>query len=80
MGVQAGFGGQKILNEGITHLHNFKKYLVNSNLDIPVIFDGGINNETIKSVYDDANIIVSGSYLMKSKDLKQTYLTLLNNK
>ena len=80
MGVQAGFGGQKILNEGIIHLHNFKKYLTNSNLNIPIIFDGGINNETIKLVYDDADIIVSGSYLMKNKDLKKTYLTLLNNK
>ena len=80
MGVNAGFGGQKILNKGIEHLKQFKQYLTSNNLDIPIIFDGGINNQTIHLIYNDANIIVSGSYLMKSKDLKKTYLSLLNNK
>ena len=80
MGVNAGFGGQTILNEGIEHLKQFKQYLTSKNLDIPIIFDGGINNQTIHLIYNDANIIVSGSYLMKSKNLKKTYLSLLNNK
>ncbi len=77
MGVPAGFGGQAINEIGIQHLHSFKKYAFNNNLNIDIVFDGGINNKTISLIYNDANYIVSGSYLMKSENKKEAIDKLL---
>lgn len=81
MGVKAGFGGQEITQIGIKHLDNFKNYLLENNLNIPIIFDGGVNDKTIKYIYKNADYIVSGSYLMNSPNKKAAYdKLLLDNK
>ena len=79
MGVNAGFGGQKISQIGIDKLHAFKLYLNTSHLSLPIIFDGGVNNKTINYIYEDSNYIVSGSYLINSANKKEAYLKLLYN-
>lgn len=81
MGVKAGFGGQKITQIGINHLNDFRNYLSKNKLNIPIIFDGGVNDKTIKYIYKNANYIVSGSYLINSVDKKAAYdKLLLDNK
>lgn len=79
MGVNAGFGGQTISEIGINHLHNFKSFLLSNKLNIPIIFDGGVNDKTINLVYDASDYIVSGSYIMNSENKKVALKKLLTN-
>ena len=79
MGVNAGFGGQHISQIGIDKLHTFKQYLGEHHLNQPIIFDGGVNDQTIHQIYEDSNYIVSGSYLINSANKKEAYLKLLYN-
>ena len=79
MGVNAGFGGQHINQIGIDKLHSFKQYLKINQLDLPIIFDGGVNANTVGQIYQDSNYIVSGSYLINSANKKEAYLKLLYN-
>lgn len=79
MGVNAGFGGQKILQKGIDKLHSFYNFLKNKNLNIPIIFDGGVNNHTINAIYEESSYIVSGSFIMNSVNKKVAYDELLYN-
>ena len=79
MGVNAGFGGQQINQIGIDKLHAFKHYLNNNHFNLPIVFDGGVNDKTIGYIYEDADYIVSGSYLINSKNKKEAYLKLLYN-
>ena len=79
MGVNAGFGGQHISQIGIDKLHAFKHYLNINHLDLPIIFDGGVNATTVSKIYADSNYIVSGSYLINSVNKKEAYMKLLYN-
>ena len=79
MGVNAGFGVHHISQIGIDKLHAFKCYLTDHNLNLPIIFDGGVNDKTINYIYEDSNYIVSGSYLINSANKKEAYSKLLYN-
>ena len=74
MSVEPGFGGQPFKEsaiEKIKYLNNMRKekkyhYLIE--------VDGGINDQNSKLVKNaGVDIIVVGSYLMKSEDIKLTY-------
>ena len=74
MTVNPGFGGQKFISSCIPKI---KKLRQKFSGDIEV--DGGINNETaMTSIRAGANIIVAGTYLFKSKNVKEAVQKLKN--
>lgn len=73
MTVEPGFGGQSYIdyvNEKITHLrHKLNENGLNTDIEV----DGGITKENIDiPVSAGANVIVSGSAIFKSDDIKAT--------
>ena len=73
MTVEPGFGGQSYINyvnEKITHL---RQKLNENGLNTDIEVDGGITKENIDiPVSAGANVIVSGSAIFKSDDIKAT--------
>ena len=75
MTVNPGFYGSKFLLETISKISEVRK--IKPDLDIEV--DGGITPDTIKLVYEaGANMFVSGSYIIKSDDVKGSIDNLRN--
>lgn len=73
LAVNPGFYGSKFLPETINKIKEARK--IKPKLDIEV--DGGITPDTIKLVHDaGANMFVSGSYILKSNDVKKAIDTL----
>ena len=73
MTVEPGYGGQKLIPETIDKVKQIKEYIYENNIDIDIEVDGGINlknKETLKEA--GANIIVTGSCIINSKDFKET--------
>lgn len=72
MSVHPGKGGQKFIVDSLEKvkvLNNFKK---ENNLDFQIEVDGGINNENAQILKElGANILVSGSYIIKSNDYEK---------
>ena len=80
MTVVPGKGGQKLIPETIEKIEELKKYIDENDFDIDIQADGGINGETANSVIKaGANILVSGSYILNSENLKEAILSLKNN-
>lgn len=80
MTVVPGKGGQKLIPETLEKISELKKYIDEKGFDIDIQADGGINGETAKSVREaGANILVSGSYILNSENLKEAILSLKNN-
>lgn len=73
MSVEPGFGGQKFIEtslDKIDYLSSFKK---NNHLEYLIEVDGGINEETAKlCVNVGVDVLVAGSYLYKSKNMKES--------
>jgi ribulose-phosphate 3-epimerase len=62
MSVHPGFGGQRFIPSALEKLKQLRAEIDNSNLDIELEIDGGINFENIQSVIDaGANVIVAGT-------------------
>lgn len=75
MTVNPGFYGSKFLLETISKISEIRK--IKPDLDIEV--DGGITPDTIKLVYEaGTNMFVSGSYIIKSDDIKGSIDNLRN--
>ena len=73
MTVEPGEGGQKLLTHTIDKIKDLKNYIENNNLDTFIEVDGGIDLENIKTIKDaGADIIVSGSCIINSNDMKDT--------
>lgn len=68
MSVVPGKGGQKFLEETEKRLKELLSYKNENNFEIYI--DGGINDKTIKKVLD-ADGVVSGSFICKSKDFEK---------
>jgi ribulose-phosphate 3-epimerase len=70
MSVNPGFGGQSYID--ITNkVIELKKLIDNSNRDILIEVDGGINEQNIKELKKaGVDIAVSGSYIFKNKSYK----------
>jgi ribulose-phosphate 3-epimerase len=75
MTVNPGFYGSKFLPETLCKISEARK--IKPDLDIEV--DGGVTPETIKSINDaGANMLVSGSYILKSNNVKESMDKLRN--
>ena len=69
MTVHPGFGGQKFMLDTLSKIDFLRKNYPTLNIQV----DGGLNGHTTElASRAGANIIVSGSYLFKSKDMIQT--------
>lgn len=70
MTVWPGFSGQEMISECLDKVSRVVKMVADSGVYISV--DGGVNENTITLVHErGADFIVSGSYLMKSKDKEE---------
>ena len=73
MSVNPGFGGQKFIPAMYDKISSLKEYLITKNKDIPIQVDGGIGLDNIQRVLNcGAEIIVAGSAVFNSKDIKET--------
>ena len=79
MSVYPGFGCQSFIKESIDTMLYLKKLTKNNNILIGV--DGGVNLNTIDSVYDKGiDIVIVGSGLYGAENIKKRYLSLINEK
>ncbi len=71
MSVYPGFGGQKFISSVLDKIRKAKETLSPRNIDIEI--DGGINLETGKAAVEaGANVLVAGTALYGSPDMKKT--------
>ena len=71
MTVEPGFGGQSFIPETAGKVKLIRDRITELGLDVMVEVDGGINDKTSSIVKEaGANVLVSGSYLFKSADMK----------
>ena len=72
MTVEPGKGGQKLIPETVEKVKQLKLHLEREKLDIDIEVDGGVtieNKEILKNA--GANVLVSGSCIVNSKDYKE---------
>ena len=67
MSVVPGRGGQSFIKNTSKRIADLKDYIKKNHLFVVIEVDGGINNETIAFV-KDADVVVVGSYIIKSDD------------
>lgn len=79
MGVVAGESGQKFMPEVLDKIKELDKIRISNNFSYKIEVDGGINQETAELVVKNgADILVSGSYVYKSKERLKTIKSLQN--
>ena len=67
MTVEPGFGGQKFMKEVLPKIKTLRAMY-----DKDIEVDGGINKETAKEAVDaGANVLVAGTFVFESKDVKR---------
>ena len=70
MTVEPGYGGQGFLSYTLPKIKEIRKRAKEVNPDLMIEVDGGITNETAPLVKEaGADVLVSGSYLFKAKDM-----------
>jgi len=68
MTVQPGWGGQEFKDEVLSKIETLRMIWPDGNIEV----DGGINPETSKKAINaGVNLICAGTYIFKSKDIKQ---------
>lgn len=78
MSVKAGAGGQKFNAIALEKIAYLNKLRAENGYSFVIEVDGGINNENVQvCVKAGADIIVSGSFVAKSKDLATTIKSLV---
>lgn len=71
MTVEPGFGGQSFMPETVDKIRKIREKANSLGLETDIEVDGGINDKTASVVLDaGANVLVSGSYLFASDDMK----------
>lgn len=78
MSVYPGLGGQTFIEDTVKKVLKIKNMIVKAKADIKITVDGGINDEVAKSL-DFADIIVSGSYVVKSDNFNEKIELLRSN-
>ncbi len=74
MSVEPGFGGQKFMESALDKIKFLSLEKEKNGLKYLIEVDGGINNQTFKKCSDfGVDICVIGSYLYKSKNMKESY-------
>lgn len=72
MSVEPGFGGQEFNEKALDHLKKIKELKDKNNYKYLIEIDGGINEDTSKiAIKYGAEILVSGSYIFKSKNRRE---------
>ena len=73
MTVEPGKGGQTFITDMTKRIAKLKSYITDNNLDTEIEVDGGINLDNIQEVKNaGADIAVVGTFLINSKDYKDT--------
>ena len=76
MSVNPGFGGQKFIPQSITKIETLKSMIADQGRDVLIEVDGGINDETIRSVSEaGADAFVAGSAIFGSNNYAKTIST-----
>ena len=79
MTVEAGFGGQNFIEKNLSKVKLLREAIDKEGLNCEIQVDGGINAETgKKSVEAGADILIAGSYVIKSGDIPKRVQTLKN--
>ena len=78
MSVYPGKGGQKFIPNSINRLISLRKLLINKSINIQLSVDGGVDDSISSNlIKSGSDILVSGSFLIKSKSLKNSIKSLL---
>jgi ribulose-phosphate 3-epimerase len=73
MSVNPGFGGQKFIPQALQKIEELKSMISARNPNVLIEVDGGINEETIRSVSKaGADVFVAGSAIFGSSDYGET--------
>ena len=73
MSVEPGFGGQKFMPSALDKLKKLRTEIERRGLSCLLEVDGGINKETAPlAVAAGADVLVAGSYVFDSSDIKKT--------
>ena len=79
MSVEPGFGGQKFNETALTRIKMLDEIRKKDHLDYLIEVDGGINDVTAKKCAEaGVDILVCGTYLYRSKNIKEDYKKLLS--
>ena len=71
MSVVPGKGGQSFMESSLDKISYLDNYRKEHNLSYEIEVDGGINEETSKLVKErNVDILVAGSFIIKSSDYK----------
>lgn len=80
MSVFPGFGGQKFIESVVPKISQVKQVVDKCGKNIEIEIDGGITEENAKTVIDEGvTMVVAGSTVFKSKNMKKTILNLRGN-
>lgn len=72
MSVEPGKGGQAFIENSLEKIKNVKRIIDESNYNILLEVDGGINNVTGRKAFEaGVDILVAGSYLFHKEDIKE---------
>ena len=78
MTVEPGFGGQSFMSDMVPKIKELKDLKEQNNYNYLISVDGGINGDTSKIVSETgADVVVAGTYLFKSPDIKERIEALL---
>ena len=74
MGVFPGFGGQKIIDSTFQRCKEIRKIILNNRRKCHLQVDGGVTAENAKKLLESgADVLVAGSYVFLSKNLKNNF-------
>ena len=77
MTVEPGFGGQSFMHSMLPKIEKLKEETTKRNLRVDIQVDGGIDAETsVLCKASGANVLVAGSYIFKSENVKEAIDTL----
>lgn len=77
MTVVPGKGGQNLIPETIEKIKELKKYVDENNLETIIEADGGINKENVEVLKNaGVEIVVAGTYIISSDNMKDAILSL----
>ena len=73
MSVEPGFGGQKFIMSTLDRIDSLRKKILESDCDVLIEVDGGINLETAPLVVDrGATVLVAGTAIFNSENPRET--------
>lgn len=69
MGVEPGFGGQKLIKSSLDKISNIRKYITDNNINCELEIDGGIKLDNVEeAIIAGADVIVVGSDIFSNKN------------